>query len=131
MTDPDDRGPEPFDLIGASVHLDGAAARAVPTGDEGPGPPPGAGWVVSVSTIGEDTRTWRRNRDADEVLYLLSGAVDVVLDDGTQERVLALTEATGLVLPRETWHREVVRTPGDVLSIACAGRTEHRPVHIA
>jgi mannose-6-phosphate isomerase-like protein (cupin superfamily) len=55
--------------------------------------------------------------EADEVLFLISGALDLILDqpDGEQTVTLRVGEAT--FVPRGVWHRLVIRKPGKLLSI--------------
>lgn len=54
---------------------------------------------------------------ADEVLYLVSGAIDVVLDESDAERVIALEAGQAAIVPRGVWHRLVMRRAGRLLFI--------------
>src|SRR5262245_3777464 len=45
--------------------------------------------------------------EADEVLFLISGALDVVLDEAAGERALALGAGEAAIVPRGVWHRLV------------------------
>jgi mannose-6-phosphate isomerase-like protein (cupin superfamily) len=54
---------------------------------------------------------------ADEVLFLASGALDVVLDEAGGERVLALEAGCAAIVPRGVWHRLVMRAPGRLVFI--------------
>lgn len=55
--------------------------------------------------------------EADEVVFLVSGAVDVVLEEHGVERVIALEAGQATVVPRGVWHRLVMRRPGRLLFI--------------
>ena len=60
-------------------------------------------------------------------LCLLTGAVDVVLDEADGERVVELTAGQTCIVPRGVWHRAIVREPGDTLHITRGAGTQHRP----
>jgi mannose-6-phosphate isomerase-like protein (cupin superfamily) len=55
--------------------------------------------------------------EADEVLFLVSGAVDVVLQKADAERTIALEAGQAAIVPRGVWHRLVMRHPGRLLFI--------------
>src|SRR5258705_11240699 len=50
--------------------------------------------------------------EADEVLLLVSGALDVVLEDGDGQKTLALAAGQAAIVPRGVWHHLVMREPG-------------------
>jgi len=54
---------------------------------------------------------------ADEVLILVSGAVDVNLEEAGVERTIALESGQAAIVPRGVWHRLVMRRPGRLLFI--------------
>lgn len=54
---------------------------------------------------------------ADEVLFLISGAIDVVLDEADSERTIALECGQAAIVPRGVWHRLVMRHPGTLVFI--------------
>jgi mannose-6-phosphate isomerase-like protein (cupin superfamily) len=54
---------------------------------------------------------------ADEVLYLVSGAIDVLLEEDEGERTIALESGQAAIVPRGVWHRLVMRQPGRLLFI--------------
>ena len=71
---------------------------------------------------------WEMHPAGDEVLYLLTGALDVVLDDPGGERFLRLQAGQGCLVPQGVWHRLVLHQPSDLLFITPARGTRHRPV---
>jgi mannose-6-phosphate isomerase-like protein (cupin superfamily) len=77
----------------------------------------GAGWLTAVYRFERDTPTWEMHPAGDEVLALLSGAIDIVLEVGGTNRVIELKEGATCVVPRGTWHKQVVRVPGHELAI--------------
>ncbi len=55
--------------------------------------------------------------EADEVLYLVSGAIDVIVETADAEQTVALEAGQAAIVPRGAWHRLVMRRPGRVLFI--------------
>ncbi len=54
---------------------------------------------------------------ADEVLLLVSGALDVVLEDGDAQRTIALKAGQAAIVPRGVWHHLEMREPGRLVFI--------------
>jgi mannose-6-phosphate isomerase-like protein (cupin superfamily) len=54
---------------------------------------------------------------ADEVLLLVSGAIDVVLEEAEAERTIALEAGQAAIVPRGIWHRLVMHQPGRLVFI--------------
>jgi oxalate decarboxylase/phosphoglucose isomerase-like protein (cupin superfamily) len=131
-----------FDLFGTYVHLgDGGGALPVTVtetfwdelmsgeyrsedvrafGEKG-------GWMLATFHMTESMSHWELHPEGDEILHLLSGAIDVVLQETDGERVVALRPGTTCVVPKGAWHRQIVLTPGDLLSITYGRGTQHRP----
>jgi mannose-6-phosphate isomerase-like protein (cupin superfamily) len=49
--------------------------------------------------------------DGDELLYLVDGAVDIILDEAAGERCLGLQPGQAFVVPCGVWHRVMVKEP--------------------
>jgi mannose-6-phosphate isomerase-like protein (cupin superfamily) len=88
----------------------------------------GHGWLMCALPKKDDPPTWEMHPAGDEILYMLSGALDVVLEQPDGEQVIALRAGTACVVPRGVWHRTVVRVPGDMLAITYGKGTQHRPI---
>jgi mannose-6-phosphate isomerase-like protein (cupin superfamily) len=43
--------------------------------------------------------------EADELLYVVSGAVDAIIEEGGAERTVALDAGQATIVPRDVWHR--------------------------
>jgi mannose-6-phosphate isomerase-like protein (cupin superfamily) len=71
---------------------------------------------------------WERHPAGDELVCLLSGGVDLILDEPDGERRVELREGTGFIVPRGVWHRFVRRGPCDLLFVVRGAGTELRPV---
>ena len=70
---------------------------------------------------------WERHPAGDEVVYLISGAMDFVLQEDDGERVVPLRAGAACVVPRGLWHRGIVREPSCALFLTRGKGTEHRP----
>ena len=132
-----------FDLFGTYVHLgDGGGALPVTvtetfweelmTGQyrsEGVADfAEKGGWMLATFHMTQDMASWEQHPEGDEILHLLSGAVDIVLEEPGGNRVIELRPGTTCVVPKGVWHRQLVRSPGDLLSITYGRGTQHRPL---
>ena len=122
-----------FDLATTYVQLDdGPAAVPVEVDDEfwatiDRRPELQGGRLVGTFHNAEDWDMWEMHPAGDEVVCLLSGAVDVVLDEPDGERVVQLKAGQTCIVPRGVWHRAIVGEPGDALHITRGEGTQHRP----
>ena len=72
--------------------------------------------------------------DGDELLYLVSGRVDVILEDGGDEervgteRVVAVHPGEAIIVPKGVWHRVEVREPSRLVHITPGPGDGHRPL---
>ena len=71
---------------------------------------------------------WEMHPHGDELLLLLSGALDVILDLPTGEQTIALTTGAAYVVPRGVWHRMTMREPSDLLFVTPPSGTRLRKV---
>ena len=132
----------PFDLMSTYVFLeDGGRAPAIEVTDAfwrdlmsgSPASPGavlmanGAGWLTAIYRMERDTPTWEMHPAGDELLVLLSGAIDIVLEGAEGNRIVELRAGTSCLVPRGTWHKQVVRTPGQELAVTYGKGTKHRP----
>ena len=122
-----------FDLATTYVQLDdGPRALAVEVDDEfwqtiDRRSELQGGRLVGRLHNAQDWDIWEMHPAGDEVVCLLSGAIDVVLDEPDGERVVALEAGRTCIVPRGVWHRAIVREPGDTLHITRGDGTQHRP----
>ena len=85
----------------------------------------GDGWLVGAFAL-TGASHWEMHPAGDEILFLVSGAVDVILEDTGGERVVELQPGTACLVPRGVWHRQIVHQPGDLLAITYGRGTQHR-----
>jgi mannose-6-phosphate isomerase-like protein (cupin superfamily) len=122
-----------FDLTTTFVQLDdGPAASPVEVDDEfwetiDQRPELHGGRLVGTFHNAADWDVWEMHPVGDEVVCLLSGAIDVVLDEPQGERVVPLEAGQTCIVPRGVWHSAVVHEPGDTLHITRGEGTQHRP----
>lgn len=55
--------------------------------------------------------------EADELVVVLSGAIDLVIQEGDEETRVSLDAGQAAIVPRGAWHRLVMREPGRLLFV--------------
>ncbi|MCC2973318.1 cupin domain-containing protein [Massilia sp. IC2-476] len=88
----------------------------------------GKGWLVSEFLFTEDWPTWEMHPQGEEFVYLLSGAVELLLDRGNEVETILLNGSGAVVVPRGVWHTAKVRVPSRMLHVTRGEGTENRPV---
>ena len=66
--------------------------------------------------------------DGDELLFLISGHVSVLLEEQGAERAVELRPGQAIVVPRGVWHRVIPQQPSQLLHITPGPGGEHRPL---
>lgn len=123
-----------FDPTETYVHLeDGPRAVLLEVGDDfwekiGERTDLGDGRLVCAFHFDESWKTMEMHPAGDELVYLLSGSVDLVLFEEGGERVIPLRDRGGCVVPRGVWHTARVHTPSDALHVTRGAGTQHRPL---
>jgi mannose-6-phosphate isomerase-like protein (cupin superfamily) len=125
----------PLDPQQRYLHLgaDGAA-QALPGGAEFWSLPQaeldrlGAGWVLSEYEFVADWPSWEMHPNGDEFVYLLSGAIDLVLEQPQGVQVVAIAGRGAVVVPRGVWHTARVHAPSRVLHVTLGAGTRTRAV---
>jgi mannose-6-phosphate isomerase-like protein (cupin superfamily) len=131
-----------FDLCTAYIHID-EGGEAVVIEDAGKlwaelmsGDPrsadaarvAGGGWLMAAFHMTEDPPAWEKHPEGAEILFLISGAMDVVLEEQAGDRVVQLRPGTACVVPRGVWHRQVLAGPCNLLALTYGRSTQHRPI---
>jgi mannose-6-phosphate isomerase-like protein (cupin superfamily) len=123
-----------FELGATYVQLkDGGAAVQVEAGNDFwarlPGRPElGDGRLLWGSSQVRDSESWEMHPKGEEVIYLLSGAIDLAVLVGETERAVTLRPNSACVVPRGVWHRLIVHKPASILAITPSLGTQQRPV---
>jgi len=123
-----------FELTRTYVHLsDGPEATPIEVTDDfwatiDRRPELAQGRLVTAHHFHEDWPHWERHPEGDEIVFLLEGAMSLVLDEPEGERVVELRGPSACLVPRGVWHRGIVREPTDAVFITRGKGTEHRPL---
>ena len=88
----------------------------------------GRGWLVTERSYDRDWPDWEVHPAADELVYLLDGDVELLLEQpGGVESVRV--RGRGLVIVRRgIWHTARVHAPSRLLHVTMGAGTRHRPV---
>jgi mannose-6-phosphate isomerase-like protein (cupin superfamily) len=132
-------GAEPFDLAHTFVHL-GLGSTATPLPDfewsveyveayrSRVAPDGREGRLVCIIAQDATWDGWERHPSGEEVVYLLSGRVDIVQDLDGAHHVVELRPGEAMINPTNVWHTARVHEPGSALFITPGDGTEHRPL---
>ena len=130
---------EPFDLTRTFVHL-GKGSTAIPL--------PGFEWspeyvgtyrsrfagdaaegrLVYVIAQSATWDGWERHPGGGELVYLLSGRIDIVQEVEDADHVMELRPGDAMINPANVWHTARVHEPGMALFVTPGEGTEHRPL---
>ena len=86
-----------------------------------------SGWLVSEYEFTSDWSTWEMHPNGDEFVYLLSGAIKLLLEESKETRSLSLVGTGAVVVPRGVWHTAKVSAPSRVLHVTLGAGTQTRP----
>jgi mannose-6-phosphate isomerase-like protein (cupin superfamily) len=86
-----------------------------------------AGRLVGIFRYGADWDSWEMHPDGDEIVILLSGAIDLVLEEMGGERIVELRDRAAVIVPRGVWHTANAIAPSEALHITRGAGTTHRP----
>ncbi len=111
------------DTVGVSRKL---VATLVPAR---PDPPvPVEGLTLGIATMSENApHGGEMHPDGDEVLYLISGRVNVIFEDASLDDVL-MQPGDGLIVPRGSWHRVDILEPSQIFYATPGPGGEFRPI---
>jgi mannose-6-phosphate isomerase-like protein (cupin superfamily) len=87
-----------------------------------------AEWLLTEFDFNEDWKTWEMHPHGDELVYLLSGAMDFILKKGEISETRELRGKGLIVVPRGAWHTARVLEPSRVLFVTFGKGTEIRPL---
>jgi mannose-6-phosphate isomerase-like protein (cupin superfamily) len=126
--------PDSFDLDRTYLHLtDGASVAPLPVGPDfwatiDQRADLHGGRLVTLSRMSASWPHWEMHPEGDEVVYQLSGATDLVLDEPGGKRVVQLRGRACCIVPRGIWHRGIAHAPSELLFITRGAGTQHKPV---
>ena len=125
--------PEPFDPGDTFIDIAGDAATPIEVtetfwSDLMSGRVTIEGFMMARLPVTGTSEHWERHPEGEEILYLLSGTVEVVLDEGAGENRVRLDAGRALIVPRGVWHYIDAVTASEMLFLTCGMGTEHKPV---
>ena len=124
-------------IINTYLHFqDGGAASTVPVTDtfwqdlaSGQYAHLDRGRLMTAFSFSESWSIWERHPAGEELVMLLTGSVQLVLEEDGQERAVQLDQPGSYVLvPRNVWHTARTSVPTTMLFLTPGAGTEHRPV---
>ena len=86
------------------------------------------GRLVMKLNQSADWPHWEMHPAGDEVLYLISGEMELILDENGQERHVPFKAGSAFIVPRGIWHRALVHEPGELIGITRGAGTQTRPL---
>ena len=127
-----------FDLESTYAHISGNTAStfaggqafwtALMSGSRETQAVASGGWLIGIYPAPQTWEHWEMHPNGDELVQLLSGALDVVLELPDGEETVGLRGREALLVPKGVWHTVKVVDPGETLHITCGAGTEMRPV---
>jgi mannose-6-phosphate isomerase-like protein (cupin superfamily) len=88
----------------------------------------GNGWLVAEFEFATDWSNWEMHPQGDEVVYLLSGSIELWFERSSGIERIAVQDSGAVLVPRGVWHTAKVLTRSRVLHITQGAGTEHRSV---
>ena len=85
-------------------------------------------YLVSITHQDADWPHWERHPKGDEVLVMLEGRLELVLDVDGVESCCPFSAGQTVVVPAGAWHRARVLEPGRMLALTYGEGTDHRPL---
>lgn len=124
-----------FDPSETYVHLTaGGCAEQLPGGERFWSMPEpeldrfGHGWLVTEFECSSDWSNWEMHPEAEEFVYLLSGAAVLLLQQPAGLQEVPLRGRAAVVVPRGIWHTAKVSQPSRLLFVTMGRGTRHRAV---
>ena len=87
----------------------------------------GNDWLISEYEFISDWPTWEMHPNGDEFVYLLSGSIELLLEESEGMRSLSLVGPCAVVVPRGVWHTAKVRAQSRMLHVTLGAGTQTRP----
>lgn len=85
--------------------------------------------LVSHFSFDQDWDCWEMHPAGEELVCLLSGQADLILEqDGAEQVVPLRTTGSYVLVPRGAWHTAKVHAPCSMLFITPGEETQHRPL---
>ncbi len=87
----------------------------------------GGGWLVVKMRMETTPPHWEMHPAGDEILLVVSGALDVHIEEEDGVRIVEAGAGTACLVPRGRWHRAHVGEPAELVAMTYGEGTQHRP----
>jgi mannose-6-phosphate isomerase-like protein (cupin superfamily) len=84
----------------------------------------GENWLITEFYFDEDWKTWEMHPHGEEIVYLLSGSMDLTTEKDGVLQTVELRNKGLVIIPRGTWHTAKVFEPSKMLIITHGKETE-------
>lgn len=85
-------------------------------------------YLVTLFSFDEDWPSWEQHPNGDELVFLISGDVEMTLDEGGELTQVPLRRSGEfVVVPRGAWHTAKVKQPATMLFVTAGEGTINRP----
>lgn len=86
------------------------------------------GRLLSAFQMDADWTVWEMHPAGDEILFLISGAFTLIVEEDGEARPVELTAGKIAIVPKGIWHTARVSQPCQLLALTDGLGTQHRPV---
>jgi mannose-6-phosphate isomerase-like protein (cupin superfamily) len=86
----------------------------------------GHGWLITEFEFSADWSNWEMHPEAEEFVYLLSGAATLLPEQSAGVQSVPLSGRAAVVVPKGTWHTVKVNEPSRMLFVTMGRGTRHR-----
>ncbi|MEP3073714.1 cupin domain-containing protein [Maricaulis sp.] len=122
-----------FDPRKTYIHLAPSGASEVDTsgdfwGELASGQRDYPGRLAMVLPMTGDFPHWERHPAGEELVMMLSGTMDLILEEDAGERTVRIGPGEAVLVPTGVWHRGVIIEPGEALFVTEGEGTDHKPV---
>jgi mannose-6-phosphate isomerase-like protein (cupin superfamily) len=85
--------------------------------------------LISSFSFDSDWSSWEMHPAGDEIVYLLSGEAEMILEHrGAQNSIRLTKPGSYVIVPQDTWHRAETSVPTNMLFVTPGQGTNHRPL---
>ncbi len=88
----------------------------------------GRGWLVSEYACERDWPNWEVHPEADELVYVLEGDVELLLEKPAGVETVRVQGRGLVIVHRGVWHTLRVHAPSRLLHVTMGAGTRHRPL---
>jgi mannose-6-phosphate isomerase-like protein (cupin superfamily) len=88
----------------------------------------GKDWLITEFSFNEDWKSWEMHPNGEEIVYMLSGAMDLILEKDGERQTFELRSKGLVIVPRGAWHTAKVFEPSNVLVITRGEETGIRAI---